>query len=66
MREWKLIKRLSGNGELVWWLCNMGSGQGIALDHLNAYTTWITPDNHYHKQQFDTVEAAKLAVEMML
>jgi len=67
MREWKRIRRYtSADKAWIWSLHDDRENKGIALVSLNAYATWITPDNYYHKQQFDTVEAAKLAVEMML
>lgn len=59
MREWRLTR-------LGWSLFDKQLDKGIALVSSTAWTQWVTSDNKLHRQQFDTVEAAKLAVEIML
>ena len=59
MREWRLTR-------LGWSLFDKLLDKGIALVSSTGWTQWVTADNKLHRQQFDNVEAAKLAMEILL
>jgi hypothetical protein len=59
-REWRLYS-------LGWSLYDAQLDKGVALvSTKNALARWIGPDGKLHQRKFETVEAAKLAVEVLL